>query len=263
MDYEIIKVQAEKFSMDCIKFGTGKKNFVMIPGLSLTRITNSAMTITAAYRDFCDEYTVYCFDRADVIPEGYTVRQMAADTAEAMKRLGISDAYVFGASQGGMIGQYLAIDYPELVKKLIIASSYSRCSETAGLVFERWMKLAQKADVQALNHDFFQCIYSDKLLEEYKDALPVLEKNGTAEDCANFIILAKACVEFNAYAELDRIKCPVLVIGSRKDKVLTGEASSEIAEKLGCEIYMYDGYGHAVYDEAPDYKNRIAEFFNR
>lgn len=261
MDYEIITVKTEKFSMDCVKFGTGTKNFVMLPGLSLTRITGSAMTIAAAYRDFCGDYTIYCFDRVKDIPEGYTVRQMAADTAEAMKELGITDAYIFGASQGGMIGQYIAIDYPELVRKLFLASSYSRCDSDAEKIFDKWIALAKEKKVQELNHDFFKSIYSDELLEAYKDSMPILEKVGTAEDCERFVILAEACKSFDSYGELDRIKCPVLVVGSEKDKVISGRSGREIAEKLGCEIYMYSGYGHAVYDEAPDYKNRIAEFF--
>ena len=36
----------------------------------------------------------------------------------------------------------------------------------------------------------------------------------------------------------------------------------EIAEKLGCPIYLYGGeYGHCVFDEAPDYKQRMYHFF--
>lgn len=32
-------------------------------------------------------------------------------------------AEVMGVSQGGMIAQYLAIDYPELVEKLVLVTS--------------------------------------------------------------------------------------------------------------------------------------------
>ena len=40
--------------------------------------------------------------------------------------------------------------------------------------------------------------------------------------------------------------------------------SLDIALALGCELYMYGApYGHAVYDEAPDYKNRIYSFLMR
>ena len=72
---------------------------------------------------------------------------------------------------------------------------------------------------------------------------------------------------FRGYDLLDdlyRITCPVLVIGSEDDHVVGAEASVQIAEHLSdqteCEIYMYDGYGHAAYDLAPDYKERLPGF---
>ena len=54
----------------------------------------------------------------------------------------------------------------------------------------------------------------------------------------------------------------MLVLGGRQDKVLTGAASEEIAAKLGCEIYMYDGLGHSAYEEAGDFNDRVAAFFD-
>ena len=74
--------------------------------------------------------------------------------------------------------------------------------------------------------------------------------------------MAEACRGLDTSGELDNIKCPVLVIGSESDNVLGGAASHDIAEKLGCKLFMYEGYGHAVYDEAPDYKQKIWDFFN-
>ena len=36
-----------------------------------------------------------------------------------------------------------------------------------------------------------------------------------------------------------------------------------MAEKLNCEYYIYEGYGHGVFDEAPDYRSRTKEFIDR
>jgi len=56
-------------------------------------------------------------------------------------------------------------------------------------------------------------------------------------------------------------QCPVLVTGSDDDAVLGAEASREIARILGCQIHMYTDYGHDCYDTAPDYKERLYQFF--
>jgi pimeloyl-ACP methyl ester carboxylesterase len=57
------------------------------------------------------------------------------------------------------------------------------------------------------------------------------------------------------------IACPTLVIGGTDDRIVTGKASEEIAEKiLGSQLYMYQGLGHGLYEEAPDFLNRVKVF---
>lgn len=46
---------------------------------------------------------------------------MAADVAEVMEVLNHTSAYVMGISQGGMIAQWLAVDFPEKDQKLTLA----------------------------------------------------------------------------------------------------------------------------------------------
>lgn len=75
-----------------------------------------------------------------------------------------------------------------------------------------------------------------------------------------FAILASSILSFDCYEKLSEIKCPVLVIGGECDKITTDKASVEIADKIGCEIYMYKEYGHAVYEEAKDFNKRVYDF---
>ena len=42
--------------------------------------------------------------------------------------------------------------------------------------------------------------------------------------------------------------------------IATGNASVEIADKLGCELHMYSEYGHAAYDEAKNFNRIIYDF---
>jgi hypothetical protein len=52
------------------------------------------------------------------------------------------------------------------------------------------------------------------------------------------------------------------VLGGEDDKIVTGAASLEIAEKLGCDVHMYAGLGHSAYEEATDFNLRIKNFFD-
>ena len=249
--------------MDYISFGKGDKTLVMLPGLSTADVKDAKYIMPLAYCDVGRKYKVYVFDKKKNIPEGYTVRDMARDVAEKMTELGIESAYIFGCSQGGMIAQYLAIDHPEKVEKLILAETSSRNNDTIKDAIETWINQVEKDDYKAFSADMTYRMYSEKYAEKYRYFIPLMAKFLRPKDKARFVNLAKSCLTCNAYDELDKIKCPVFVIGGKEDKVVSAQGSYEIAEKLGCEIYMYDGLGHATHEETKDFNKRVMEFLDK
>ena len=56
--------------------------------------------------------------RRRVGPGQYTLSDMAGDTAGLLRALDLAPAHVVGVSMGGMIGQTLAAEHPELVRSL-------------------------------------------------------------------------------------------------------------------------------------------------
>lgn len=60
--------------------------------------------------------------RTAEIDRPLTIRQMAEDTAAALRRLGISEADFFSYSIGAGIALQIAIQHPNLVRKLVVAS---------------------------------------------------------------------------------------------------------------------------------------------
>lgn len=250
-------------TMDYVTFGTGTKPLVIIPGLSVRGVKGAAASLAYMYRLFAKEFKVYVFDRKAELPEVYTVREIAADVAEAMRLLEISNADVFGVSQGGMIAQYLAIDHPELVHKMVLGVTLSRNNATVEQVIADWISMAEQGNFDGFVQDMLYKMYSDAYIKKYHLLLPIAAKFSKPKDFGRFIILAKACLTCNTYDELDKIKCSVLVLGGKKDKIVTGQASEEIVEKLQCECYMYEDLGHAAYEEAKDFNRRIYEFLRK
>ena len=254
-------VNTSGFSMNYIMFGVGRKIMVIIPGLSVKRVTESYMTIERTYGIFAQKYTVYLFDRRENIEQGYNAAQAADDTARAMMALGIYDSYLFGVSQGGMIAQYIAIKYPELVKKIVLGSTFSKTNDTIADVVGRWKKYAFEGDAEKLAESMIGTIYSEQTLSRHRQFLIVSFKEISREELERFCLLVDLCRDCSTYEQLCKIKCPMLVIGADTDLVTGPGASEEIADRTGCEKYIYKGYGHAVYDEAPDYKTRVFDFF--
>lgn len=256
------KLDIDRHQVSYITFGTGKKPLVMIQGLNTRGIKGAAHPIAYMYRLFAKEYKVYLFDRRPNIQEEITVRELAKDIALAMDKLEIRNAAVFGVSQGGMIAQYLAIDRPDLVNKLVLAVTLSRNNHTVQTVIEQWILLAEQGMMKALVTDMAEKMYSDAYLKRYRPLLSVLTMIQKPKDVQRFVRLAKACLTCDTYELLEQIKCPVFVIGGRQDRVVGGEASKEIAEKLGCKLYMYEHLGHAAYEEAKDFNKKVYDFLN-
>lgn len=255
-----LKLTARGMEFDYIRFGKGANPLIMIQGLNTRGIKGSALPLAYMYRIFAKEYTVYLFDRRPDVKDGITVRDMADDIAAAMDVLGLKNADVFGCSQGGMIAQYLAIQRPDLVRKIVLAVTLAKSNETVENVIKGWIEMTEKGDIKTLVTDMAEKMYSDAYLKKYRPLLPLLTLLQKPKDAQRFITLAKSCLTCDTYPELDKIHCPVLVLGGCEDKIVTAEASREIAEKLGCEIYLYEGLGHAVYEEAKDFNRRVYEF---
>lgn len=260
---QIETVQADGFSMDYFRFGRGEKTLVILPGLSVDSVMKYADAVANAYSLLADEFTVYLFDRRKELPEVYTVFDMARDTAAALRALGLEKVSLFGASQGGMIALAMAAGDPELADRLVLGSTAACVGPEQYRVIGQWVRLAEAGEREKLYLAFGEAIYPKKVFEQARSVMAESANGITEEDLVRFVILARGTEGFDVTDQLDRISCPALVIGSEDDGVLGAGVSEEIAARLNCELYMYDGYGHAVYDLAPDYKERMLCFLLR
>ena len=265
MSIPIETVKTDSFEMDYFRFGTGDKVMVIIPGLSVQSVMGSAQLVADSYGMFSEDYTVYLFDRRKNLPDAYSVHDMAQDTAAAFTELGLEKVDLFGASQGGMIAMDIAIEHPELVNRLILGSTAARVTEDRYNVIDKWVQLAKEGKAEELYMDFGQAVYAPETFEQIRETLTEMSGTVTDEELAHFVVIAEGTKGFDVLDDLDRIGCPVLLLGAEDDNVLGSEASREIADKIeghpGFEMHMYDGYGHAAYDMAPDYRERMQKFF--
>ena len=250
-----------------IRFGKGSKTFVILPGLSLQSVLPLAASVEKQYEIFCNDYTVYLFDRRENLPERYSVYDMAEDTAKAMKALGMSKVCLFGASQGGMMAMIIASRYPGLVSKLALGSTACKADEKSAPVIEEWVSLAKQGDAEGLCLSFGEKVYPKDFFEKYKKAFKVLARTVSSEDLKRFIILASGCDSFDASEEIKSIECPVLVTGDTDDAIFGEKALYDIENQMknnpDFEKYLYSGFGHAVYDMAPDFTQRLYSFFSK
>lgn len=247
-------------------FGSGEASLVMLPGLSdgLSTVRGKAVLLAAAYRIYAKQYRVYLFSRKERLPREYPTRRMAADQAEALRALGISKASVLGISQGGMIAQYLAIDHPELVDKLVLAVTSPNANDTVRRAVGVWIDLAKRGDYAALMADTAERSYSERYLKRYRRLYPLLRRVGKPKSFDRFLTQAESCLRHDARTELGKIACPTLVIGGGRDKIVGPEAAPTLADRIrGSELFVYEDLGHGAYEEARDFNRRVLDFLER
>ena len=250
--------------MDYAVFGKGKTPLVMIPGLSLRDVKGAGWGLAIGYSIFAKDYRVYVFDKKADVPDGYSVKDIADDTVTAMRALGIERAHIFGTSLGGMVAQYIAVYYPEIVDKLILAVTTARNNEVVSTVVGGWIDCAERGDLSFIANEMLGQLYSEELARKYGKIMPLIAKFYIPKDMPRFIRMARACLTVDILDRLCQIKAPTLVLGGERDKIVGGFASYEIAERIpDARIYMYEKYGHSAYDEAPDFNKRILDFISQ
>ena len=206
------------------------------------------------------------WEQSATLVTGPLIWDAARDTAKAMTALNLKNVYLLGTSQGGRIAMAIAIKQPELVEKLVLASTSARLGQDQYALFDRWISFAESGDALGLYMSFGETLYPEYMLEDFKQMLIDEAKTVTTDELRRFvIILSEGKQVFDPTNQLKEIACPVLVIGGIDDQVMGSDAGLYIAKHLAPQkdvvLQLYDGYGHMPYDLAPDFKERLKQFF--
>ena len=240
-------VSLKNGSMDYIRFGTGKRNLILLPGLGdgLRTVKGTALPMAAMYRLFAMDFTVWCFSRKEPLEAGCSTRDMARDLKQAMDLLGIECSDLFGVSMGGMIAQHFAADYPDRVNKLVLAVTCPRPNPLLEESVGSWISHARSGNHTAFMDSNVRRIYSEGYYRKNKWLIPLIGRLTKPKSYNRFLTQAQACLNHDAFDRLSAIQSPTLVIGGELDNALGGEPSRLIATAIpGAVLKMYPQWGH-------------------
>ena len=249
-----------------ITFGNGKKNLIMIPGVGdgLKLVKGLAIPFSILYKTFCKDYRVFVFSRRNDLPKGFSTEDMANDIIKHMDDLRIDSADIVGVSQGGMIAQYIAINAPERVNKLVLAVTVAKSNEILKDSINTWIQMAQNKDYKGIMVDTAERSYTGNYLAKQRKLYKLLGLFGKNATFERFINEAEACLKHDISNKINEIKCPTLVIGARQDKALGIVGSEELAKYISnSELYIYDEYSHGVYEQARDFNKKVLDYLRR
>lgn len=199
----------------------------------------------------------------DLPPEPvYMMAQLADDAAALLRELAISRAHVVGVSMGGTIAQELALRHPQLVRSLVLVSTWAKADARFIQVIESWTSLASRVPIEErYRHVFFPWVFSpaffdkkDNVETAFRGAL-ALSHQAKAEAIER---QARGIVAWNGtrVPRLGAIKVPTLVVGGKDDILTPPECSRALAKLIRrARLSLMPG-GHSLILEHTDAFNR-------
>ena len=191
-------------------------------------------------------------------PERWNLDTWIDDFRAFCEALGIERPVVFGQSFGGIVALGAAIRYPDLPSRLIVSSSIAKFRLDRALpMFERLG--GERA--REVAERFFLDPGPEHFDEFTATCLPLY--NQTAADPDMFArVLMRPEVGFHFFAgegfaydwlgELDRIRCPTLILAGELDPITTVADHRDMAAGIrGSRLEVFAGAGHGVFRDKP------------
>lgn len=181
---------------------------------------------------------------------GYHPKDFAADIAAFVQQKKLGSAIVIGHSMSGVIVQRFALDYPQLLKGLVIIASdpvvkqnpgmpqfISEVEKMDGAVERSFMVEFQKATLsKPIDSSYFELIVDESMkmpLTAFKAAF-------------------KGLVDVDYVGELKNIKAPVLILWGDADAFFKADGQELLKKNISHAKYItYKGTGHAIHWEEP------------
>lgn len=216
-----------------------------------------------------DDLPTASFDEARKgAPAVYTLDDLASDAIAVLDHIGRAEAHVVGFSMGGMIGQLLAIHYPERVRSLTSMASSTGNPALPGAEVAVWQafvrELADDRDtaieqLQAGWEALGGTTYSSTKLGLGQLAAASYDRGITASGRVRQLL---ALIHGgNRCAALRSVTAPTLVIHGSADGLVPPAAAEDTARSIpGAELAMIDDMGHDLPDPLIEaLANRVAD----
>jgi 3-oxoadipate enol-lactonase len=200
------------------------------------------------------------------VPEGvYTLEQLGDDARGLLGALGIARTHWIGLSLGGMVGQVLALECPELIASLCLCDTTSRVPAEGRPLWAERIKTAMTRGMEPL---------VEALVARWFTAGFVAAGGGVVERARAMILRTPSagyagCAHAISMLDLtDRISAidrPTLVVVGDEDQSTPVAASRVISDRIqGSDLVVIEAASHLSNLERPrEFTKAILEFLGR
>jgi pimeloyl-ACP methyl ester carboxylesterase len=198
-------------------------------------------------------------------PGGKTsIHTMSEDIVKLLASLQIGQSDVVGISMGGTIALQLAIDHPELVRKLVLVNTFAHLrpdSLSGWFYFATRLGLIQllglRAQAQVVSRRLFP-------MPEQEELRQLLITQIMQADPRGYRAAMRALWDFNVTNRLGSLNIPTLIITGDADTTVPLRIQQHLSEGIpnARQVFIHQA-GHAVTVEQPtEFNQALLQFLN-
>lgn len=228
------------------------------PVVLINGLGSPAATWFRLARLLSSDYTVITCDNRGtgqtVAPSAHhQISTMAADVAAVLTASGHARAHVVGHSMGGFIAQELALEYPQVVRSLVLAATHvgiphaaSDADPAAAAALSAAASLAPADRATALRGLLYSRGTSEHAILE--DEAVRAKHPTSAEGYRDQLLGASA---WERLSDLDTMTIPTLVIHGTDDRIVPPSWGERLAAAIpGARLELHSDAGHALFTDA-------------
>ena len=215
---------------------------------------------TRTHRDFkliakrlSEKNQVLIFDNrgsgSTTTPPGFSIEDMGKDIVDLWSHLGIRRSHLLGISMGGLIAQFVAANFPDLVQFLILASTFANPKWLNPSAESPWGDSIESISSKMSFYFSSSFHEKNKLLVQAmaKQILKAIEEGDFGDGAQD---QRMAINSFNPDGQAQKIAAPTLVIHGSEDRIVDVDAAHEISDLIpNCTLEIVEGAGHLLLAE--------------
>jgi len=246
--------------------GNGPSNLVLVHGAGANSESNWGHFIeflAPHYKIVRPNYS----GSGDTTDDGQplTTAKVAEQVIAAAKAADAVPFDLIGFSLGTSISTYIAAEYPEYVKSVVLLAPYLKGNARTKLQLELWKELG-KTNRKAMSSIIIQTGFSANFTSAWDEntMAQTLENTLQTNNWEGFIRQAELLIHTDATALAKKVNKPTLVIGCTYDYMVPSVLAKDTVELIPHAQYAELATGHlAVYEKPEEFLKLATEFLQK
>jgi 3-oxoadipate enol-lactonase len=192
----------------------------------------------------------------------YSLDELSEDVRALLRALGITRTHFIGLSMGGMIGQIIAIKYPQMLQSLVLCDTMSRVPTEAKPMWDDRIHTAETGGMEPLVEPTLARWFTEPFRQKGSPVLDQVRTMIRSTPPRGYTGCCHAIAALNLTNHLKAITLPTLIIVGEDDPATPVAASHVIHEQIrGSELVILKSAAHLSNLEQPEAFNQALTAF--